>query len=94
MQPPGRRIILSVHSLPGMAGQDFVTSTEVFVIPEEEKLSLSEILRWYEADFCGRTGIIDFIFDYLVDEKLREVIRHNSSSLRLEYPDYDRNLNR
>ncbi len=77
-----------------IAAKSFVNSSEVLVIPEDEKLLLSEIFRWYEVDFCGRTGIIDFIFDYLVDEKLRDFIRHSSSSLRLEYLDYDWNLNR
>jgi hypothetical protein len=29
----------------------------------------SEIFRWYERDFGGKRGVIDFIFDYLADEK-------------------------
>ena len=55
---------------------------------------LSDIFRWYERDFGGKGGVIDFIFDYLVDEKAQSFLRKNTKNLRFEYLHYDWNLNR
>jgi hypothetical protein len=76
------------------AATSFVNSSEVVALPEEGKLMLSEIFRWYEADFGGKPGVIDFIFDYLADDKARNFLRQNSRDLTFEYIYYDWNLNR
>ncbi|UCE79217.1 MAG: DUF547 domain-containing protein [Nitrospiraceae bacterium] len=76
------------------ASKSFVNSSEVVVLPEEGKLMLSEIFRWYETDFGGKPGVIDFIFDYLADEKARDFLRQKSGNLIFEYIYYDWNLNR
>jgi hypothetical protein len=76
------------------AARSFVNSSEVIILPEEGKVLLSEIFRWYERDFGGKGGVIDFIFDYLVDEKARAFLRENTKNLRFEYLHYDWNLNR
>ncbi len=76
------------------AAKSFVNSSEVIVIPEEDKVLLSEIFRWYEADFGGRRGVSDFIYDYLADDRAREYIRENVETLKFEYIYYDWNLNR
>jgi hypothetical protein len=75
------------------AAVSFVNSSEVLVLPEEEKVLLSEIFRWYEGDFGGRDGVLDFIVDYLVDDDARLFVREHGSGLRLEYLHYDWNLN-
>ena len=76
------------------AATSFINSSEVVVLPEEGKLMLSEIFRWYESDFGGELGVIDFIFDYLTDEKARDFLRQKSKDLTFEYIYYDWNLNR
>jgi hypothetical protein len=76
------------------AAKSFVDSSEVLVLPEEGKMLISEIFRWYEKDFGGKGGVIDFIFDYLVGENARHFIRENSQTLPVEYLHYDWNLNR
>jgi hypothetical protein len=76
------------------AANSFVNSSEVIVLPEEGKVLLSEIFRWYEADFGGKRGVLDFLYDYLADEHARRAIRENAESLRFEYIYYDWNLNR
>jgi hypothetical protein len=76
------------------AATSFVNSSEVVVLPEEGKLMLSEIFHWYESDFGGKSGVIDFIFDYLADEKARDFLRQKSTDLTFEYIYYDWNLNR
>lgn len=76
------------------AAKSFVNSSEVLVLPEEGKMLISEIFRWYEKDFGGKGGVIDFIFDYLVGENARHFIRENSLNLPIEYLHYDWYLNR
>ena len=76
------------------AARSFVNSSEVVALPEEGRLLLSEIFRWYEADFGGRTGILDFLYDYVADEQAKRFLRHGSATLDIEYLDYDWNLNR
>jgi hypothetical protein len=76
------------------AATSFVNSSEVVALPEEGKLMLSEIFRWYEADFGGKRGVIDFIFDYLADDKARDFLREAAGDLHFEYIFYDWNLNR
>ncbi|GJQ60703.1 MAG: DUF547 domain-containing protein [Candidatus Scalindua sp. AMX11] len=76
------------------AAISFVNSSEVVVLPEDGKLMLSEIFRWYESDFGSKSGVIDFIFDYLAEEKARDFLRQKSRDLTFEYIYYDWNLNR
>ena len=76
------------------ASRSFVNSSEVLVVPEEGRLVLSKIFRWYEADFGGRNGIVDFLHDHLVDESARRFLRQNAATVRIEYLEYDWNLNR
>ena len=74
--------------------RSFVNSSEVMVLPEEGKVLLSEIFHWYEADFGGKRGVLDFLYDYLADERARQFIRDKAETLRFEYIYYDWNLNR
>ncbi len=76
------------------AAKSFVNSSEVIVLPEEGKVLLSEIFRWYEADFGGKRGVVDFLHDYLADEGARRFIQKNAERVRFEYIYYDWNLNR
>jgi hypothetical protein len=76
------------------ASRSFVNSSEVVILPEEGKFLISEIFRWYEKDFGSKLGVIDFIFDCLVDDHVRQFLRENFENLRFEYIYYDWNLNR
>lgn len=76
------------------AAKSFVNSSEVMILPGEGKVLLSEIFRWYENDFGGKSGVTDFIFDYLVDVDARNFLRRNYASFKIEYLHYDWNLNR
>jgi hypothetical protein len=73
---------------------NFVNSSEVITIPEENKLVISMIFRWYANDFGGRPGILDFIVKYLVDDDRKEFIRKEANNLTIEYLYYDWNLNK
>ncbi len=76
------------------AARSFVNSSEVIVIPEEGRVLLSQIFRWYEADFGGRTGVMDLLCDHLADERLRGFLRRNADRVAFEYLEYDWSLNR
>jgi hypothetical protein len=76
------------------ASRSFVNSSEVIVLPEEGKILLSEVFRWYETDFGGKRGVLDFLYDYLADEYARQSIREKADHLQFEYIYYDWNLNR
>jgi hypothetical protein len=84
----------SIHSQLEQASKSFVNSSEVVPLPEENKLLLSEIFHWYEKDFGGPLGVLDFIFDYLVDERACQFLRESRDQLHFEYMYYDWNLNR
>ncbi len=75
------------------AATGFINSPEVSVIPEEKKLVMSKILKWYEADFGGTNGVIEFIIKYLTDENKKEFLRSAGRNLKIEYLEYDWNLN-
>ena len=76
------------------AAKSFVNSSEVIVLPEEGKVLLSEIFRWYQPDFGGKHGVLDFLYDYLADEHVQQFIREKAELLQFEYIYYDWNLNR
>jgi hypothetical protein len=76
------------------AAKSFVNSSEVIALPEEGKVLLSEIFRWYEADLGRKRGVVDFLYDYLVDEGARRFVQKNAETVRFEYIYYDWNLNR
>ncbi|MDY6988628.1 MAG: DUF547 domain-containing protein [Thermodesulfobacteriota bacterium] len=75
------------------AAKSFVNSSEVIVLPDESKVLLSEIFRWYESDFGGKRGVLDFLCDYLADDHAREAIQETAENLRFEYIYYDWDLN-
>jgi hypothetical protein len=75
------------------AAKSFLNSSEVMVLPEEGRVLLSELFRWYEVDFGGKHGVIDFLYDYLVDQDAREFVQNNIETLQFEYIYYDWNLN-
>lgn len=76
------------------ASVNFVNSSEVIVIPEERRLVLSMIFKWYERDFGGRDGVMDFIESYLVDERKKKFLRQERNRLRIDYLYYDWSLNK
>jgi len=77
-----------------MASRSFVNSSEVIVLPEEGKILISEIFHWYMSDFGGKDGVLDFIHDFIADDKAREFIGNKNQNIQIEYLHYDWNLNR
>jgi mannosylglycerate hydrolase MGH1-like protein/uncharacterized protein DUF547 len=76
-----------------MAAMNFVNSSEVIVLPEKNKIFLSQIFDWYEKDFEGKEGIRRFLLRYLDKDEKWNFIDQNWSGIGMEYLFYDWNLN-
>lgn len=77
-----------------IAAKNFVNSSEVIVMPEEGRLLISMIFKWYKGDFGGHEGVLTFIRKYLVDDDKREYLERSGSEVKIAYLYYDWNLNR
>lgn len=77
-----------------IAATGFINSSEVIVIPEENKATISMIFKWYAGDFGGSSGVVDFICKYLESEEKKEFLKSKADDITLEYLDYDWDLNK
>jgi hypothetical protein len=77
-----------------LAARNFINSSEVIVIPEEKRILISLIFKWYGKDFGGRAGVLDFIKRYILDDDKRFFLEKAGSGIRIDYLYYDWNLNK
>ncbi len=76
-----------------MAASSFINGGGVMVTPETGKVSLSRIFKWFQVDFGGRSGVIEFILRYLMEGPEKDFLYQNTAKLRIEYQEYDWSLN-
>jgi len=76
-----------------IAARNFINSTEVVIIPEENKIFLSQIFKWYRRDFGGREGILRYLLKYLEEDEKTGYLRGHVHDIHTEYLFYDWNLN-
>lgn len=74
------------------AASAFINGGGVRVDVGKSVASLSQIFKWYRADFGGISGVLAFIARYLQAEEAQMVLRGSRSKIR--YPPYDWTLNR
>lgn len=72
------------------AAAAFINGGGVTVDPGTRTVSLSQIFKWYRADFEGRGGPLAFISGYLQDSSARAVVQRPA---RVRYLRYDWTLN-
>jgi len=77
-----------------LAAQNFINSSEVIVVPEENRILLSQIFKWYKIDFRGKMGIVNFVKKYILDDDKREFLEKTGSGVKIDYLYYDWNLNK
>jgi hypothetical protein len=77
-----------------IATQNFVNSSEVIIIPEENRILVSQIFKWYRVDFGGRKGILNFIKKYIVDDDKRMFVEQAGNRAKISYLYYDWSLNK
>jgi hypothetical protein len=75
------------------AARNFINSSEVIILPERNKIFLSQIFDWYEKDFGGKEKIFHYLLQYLVEDDKAEFLKENTDSIGVEYLFYDWNLN-
>jgi hypothetical protein len=75
-----------------LASRNFVDAN-ISVDPRLGVLSLSSIFRWYQGDFGGRTGIIDFLMKYLPDDDRKEWLLGSRDAVKLRFQHYNWDLN-
>ena len=77
-----------------LAARNFINSSEVIVIPEENRVLISQIFRWYKNDFGGRAGVLDFLKRYILDDDKRFYMEKAGCRIKIDYLFYDWNLNK
>ena len=70
-----------------------MNSSEVVILPEENKILLSQIFNWYKRDFGGKKEIFKFLLRYLDRDEKSDFLERNKNSIAVEYLFYDWNLN-
>jgi len=76
-----------------LATRNFIDK-DVSVDPNREVLSLSSIFRWYQIDFKGKPGVLEFLLKYLPEDERKVWIFENRETVRFEHQPYDWSLNR
>lgn len=72
-----------------LASASFVNGGAVIAAGTDGVL-LSSIFKWYESDFGGREGVLEFVLRYLEEGEARKRL---SRGARIEYQEYDWHLN-
>jgi hypothetical protein len=75
------------------AARNFINSSEVIILPEKNKIFLSQIFNWYRRDFGGREEIFKFVLAYRDRDEKYAFLKQNAKTLKVEYLFYDWNLN-
>jgi hypothetical protein len=75
------------------AARNFINSSEVIILPEKNKIFLSQIFNWYKQDFGGKEGILYFLLKYLDQDEKSIFLQKNMDNFAFEYLFYDWNLN-
>ena len=75
------------------ATMSFINSSEVVILPEKNKVLLSQIFNWYIKDLGKRKDLFKFLLRYLnPDDKAKYLVEH-MDTIEVEYLFYDWNLN-
>ncbi len=75
-----------------LSARNFVNQ-DVQLDLEKRQLHLSSIFKWYEKDFGGREGVLDFLVAHLANGERRDWLRENDSKVNFRYKAYDWGLN-
>jgi len=75
------------------AARNFINSSEVIILPERNRIFLSQIFDWYKKDFGVKEKIFHFLLQYLDEDDKAEFLKENTDTIGVEYLFYDWNLN-
>jgi hypothetical protein len=77
-----------------LAAMSFINSSQVRIFPDESKLSISMIFKWYKTDFGGNDRtIVDTILNFLDEGDKKDFLNKHRDRVRVEFQPYDWKLN-
>ena len=77
-----------------LAALSFINSHQVEILPEEKTILISQIFKWYKADFGGsHEALINTLLNFLDEGEKKTFIKENRDRIRIKYQPYDWNLN-
>ncbi len=76
-----------------IAASSFINGSGVTISQKEKKVHLSRIFKWFEADFGGKQGVIEFILRYLKEGPEKDFWRSNIGKVYIKYQRYNWSLN-
>jgi hypothetical protein len=77
-----------------IAAGGFVNGQEVEIRPQENRLLLSPIFKWYASDFGGHAGVLDLLIRYRDPGEERVFLIERGLAADVEWKEYDWRLNR
>jgi hypothetical protein len=75
-----------------IAARNFVND-DVQLEVEKKQLHLSEIFKWYQKDFGGREGVLDFLVEHLPEGERKTWLAEHRNQASFHYKPYDWGLN-
>ena len=75
-----------------LAARNFIQG-DLLLDKDRKTVSVSSIFRWYQVDFGGKGGIIDFLLNHIVEPEIHGWLEENQTAAQLNYHPYDWGLN-
>jgi hypothetical protein len=75
-----------------LAARNFIQQ-DLLVDKDRKTVSISSIFRWYQVDFGGKGGIIDFLLSHIVEPANQKWLEENRTTAWLNFHPYDWRLN-
>jgi hypothetical protein len=75
-----------------LAARNFV-NVDLQLDVEKKQLHLSAIFKWFQADFGGREGVLDFLVEHLPEGERKTWLAEHRSKTSFSYKPYDWGLN-
>ena len=89
---------IGVYTARGLEGQlelaarNFIQG-DLVIDKDQKQISISNIFRWYQVDFGGKQGVIDFLLNHIIDLGDQQWLEENRTKVRLNFHPYDWGLN-
>jgi len=75
-----------------LAANNFIQN-DLLIDKTSKMIKISQIFRWYQVDFGGKKGIINFLINYINGPDKKDWLANNLSSIQINHHLYDWNLN-
>jgi hypothetical protein len=77
-----------------LAALSFINSPQVKILSQERTVLISQIFKWYKADFGGNNkALIETLLSFLDEGEKKSFLQQHRDRIRIKYQPYDWNLN-